>query len=71
MARFDDAAEVWAAILSENESEIGRAWQELDAEERAAIIVHLHKMSDPGEGYAEVQQRSAAFALGIVKREAS
>jgi hypothetical protein len=63
---YDDTEAFWAAILSEQAEEVQRAWLTLDGEERTAVLTHLRRMADPAEGYAEVQQASARFALDLL-----
>ncbi|MCA1665784.1 MAG: hypothetical protein LC659_16195 [Myxococcales bacterium] len=43
------------------------AWGTLDAEERGDVEAHLSRMSDPTESYADGQQRSARFALDLIR----
>jgi hypothetical protein len=66
MSKYDETEEFWAAILSENRDEVRRAWQSLDAEERLLVLAHLHKMSNPAEGYSDVQRAAAQFAVDTV-----
>jgi len=67
MGRYDDVEEFWGAILSEEEAKVLGAWSTLDAEERADVVAHLRRMSDPTEGYADVQQQSARTALAVIR----
>ena len=67
MSAYDDVEEFWSAILSEDEALVLGAWSTLDAEERGDVEAHLTRMSDPTESYADVQQRSARFALEIIR----
>lgn len=67
MGRYDDVEEFWGAILSEEEAKVLGAWSTLDAEERGDVEAHLSRMSDPSESYADVQQRSARFALETIR----
>lgn len=67
MSAYDDVEEFWSAILSEDEALVLGAWSTLDAEERGDVEAHLSRMSDPTESYADVQQRSARFALELIR----
>jgi hypothetical protein len=67
VSRFDDIEQFWDAILSEKRAEVLAAWRDLDAEERRDVEKHLSRMADPAEGFAEVQQRSATFALAAIR----
>jgi hypothetical protein len=67
MGRFDDAESFWDAMLSENGTEVQAAWRALDAEERRDVEAHLLRMADAAEGFADVQQASARFALGTIR----
>ncbi len=67
MSAYDDVEEFWSAILSEDEALVLGAWSTLDAEERGDVEAHLTRMSDPTESYADVQQRSARFALELIR----
>lgn len=67
MGRYDDVEAFWDAILSEKAAEVLAAWRSLDAEERRDVEVHLSRMADPAEGFAEVQQQSARFALATIR----
>jgi hypothetical protein len=69
MGRYDEIEEFWGAILSEEADKVLGAWGTLDAEERHDVERHLRRMSDPLEGYAEVQQQSARAALAIIRGE--
>jgi hypothetical protein len=71
MSAYDDVEEFWSAILSEDEALVLGAWGTLDAEERGDVEAHLSRMSDPTESYADVQQRSARFALETIRRGGS
>jgi hypothetical protein len=71
MARFDDIEQFWSAILSEDADAVLAAWRTLDAEERRDCEAHLRKMSDPAHGFADVQQRSAHFALDTIVAQKS
>jgi hypothetical protein len=71
MGRYDDVEEFWDAILSEEAAKVKAAWASLDAEERRDVEAHLRRMSDPAEGFAEVQQQSARAALVILLGDAS
>jgi hypothetical protein len=63
MSRYDDVEVFWDAILSEDADQVRAAWRTLDAEERRDVERHLMRMADAAEGFAEVQQASARFAL--------
>jgi hypothetical protein len=67
MGRFDDAESFWDAMLSEDAVQVRAAWTVLDAEERRHVEAHLLQMADAAQGYAEVQQASARFALGTIR----
>jgi hypothetical protein len=67
MSAYDDVEEFWSAILSEDAALVLGAWSTLDAEERGDVEAHLSRMSDPSESYADVQQRSARFALETIR----
>jgi hypothetical protein len=71
MGRYDDIEEFWAAILSEDALQVVAAWRTLDAEERHDVEKHLVRMSDAAEGYAEVQQRAATFALVTIRGQSA
>lgn len=62
---------LWDELLSEDADKVRRAWRSLSVEERASVHVHLHKMADPQEGYAEVQQASARAALAVIADSSS
>jgi hypothetical protein len=66
MARFDDAESFWDAILSEDGTQVRAAWAVLDDDEKRDVEKHLKEMADVAEGYAEVQQASAGFALKVI-----
>jgi hypothetical protein len=70
MAQFDDVESFWDAILSEDPTQVRAAWGTLDAEERRDVEQHLTRMADVAEGYAEVQQASAQFALDAIRATA-
>jgi hypothetical protein len=67
MGRFDDAESFWDAMLSEDAAQVRAAWAVLDAGERRDVEAHLTEMADVAEGYAEVQQASARFALATIR----
>jgi hypothetical protein len=71
VSRYDDIEEFWRAILSEEADEVMAAWRTLDAAERRDTEAHLLKMANPDEGYAEVQQVAARFALRTVHAQVS
>lgn len=71
MTAYDDVEEFWSAILSEDAALVLGAWSTLDADERGDVEAHLTRMSDPTESYADVQQRSARFALETIHRGGS
>jgi hypothetical protein len=67
MARFEDAESFWDAMLSEDAAQVRAAWAALDAEERRDVESHLSHMADVAQGFAEVQQASARFALATIR----
>lgn len=67
MGRFEDLEQFWDAILSEKSADVLAAWRDLDGEERRDVERHLLHMADPAAGFAEVQQRSAKFALDAIR----
>ena len=71
MSAYDDVEEFWSAILSEDTALVLGAWSTLDADERGDVEAHLTRMSDPTESYADVQQRSARFALETIRGSGS
>jgi hypothetical protein len=71
MSTYDDVEEFWSAILSEDPALVLGAWSTLDADERGDVERHLLRMSDPTESYADIQQRSARFALETIRSRAS
>ncbi len=71
MTRYDDVEEFWSAILSEDPALVLGAWGTLDPDERGDVEAHLSRMSDPTESYADVQQRSARFALDTIRGASS
>jgi hypothetical protein len=66
MGRYDDVEVFWSAILSEDAAEVRAAWCTLDVEERRDVERHLLRMADVAEGYAEVRQASARYALAAI-----
>jgi len=66
MGRYDEVEGFWDAILSEDATQVRAAWGTLDGDERGDVARHLREMADVTQGYAEVQQASARFALEAI-----
>ncbi len=59
---MDDLENFWSSLLSRNPVRIRQVWEDLDAEEQAAITMHLQHMATE-EGWSEPQRISAQAAL--------
>jgi hypothetical protein len=58
--------ELWEHLLSEKTVLILRAWQTMNAEERAAVKLHLEAMSREAD-WPQTQRRTAASTLRCIE----
>jgi hypothetical protein len=65
---MDWLEEFWADMLSEEPIRIVAAWVTLDEEAKAAIWLHLERMTTE-EGWAEAQRAAAQAALDTIEQE--
>ncbi len=58
----------WENLLSRRREDILGVWELLNADERASVLAHLHRMTED-EGWTEPQRESARAALEVLRAE--
>jgi hypothetical protein len=66
---MDDLEEFWSLLLSEDDSQIRKAWTGLQKDEAAAVRAHLERMA-ADEDYSAAQRQAARAALRCINSAA-